>query len=459
MNAMTKHILYLTLALGVLSGSSCRKYVEVEQPNQRTLKYTSDYQALLNNVSYFERSYTMPLLSEDDIDVNGNATLETRLTNELANIYTWAADYYTAAQTDATWDQLYNLIYECNVIIAGVMTSESGTTQQKQQAYAEAKVQRAYTYLLLNNIYAPVYTASGASAALGVPLVLSPDLFTDLTRPSLQTAFDQIVSDVTEALPYLPAVPANNLHVAKAAAYATLARTYLYMQQYTKAADYAAQALAIQDSVLDITGFTTSLANYPRRLLNPEIILSKSTYPPGFLYMPLSSELLNYFSAADMRYNLYTRDGSSFYPSFTGRGSYKYNLFNGDYISTGPTVPEMMLIQAEGLARNNQQDAAMALVNKLRVKRFKAADYTPLTAANGDDALKIVLDERRRELFDMGLRWFDQRRLNLESTLAQTETRVFKGATYTLAPGSNRYVYPIAPGYIQLNPEIKQNDR
>lgn len=455
---MIKYISYLVLFISASSLLSCRKYVEVTQPNQRTLKYTSDYQALLNNVNTFETSASLPLLSEDDIDIVGNTALENRLTNGFENIYVWAADYYTASQSDATWDQLYNLIYNCNLIIDGVANSENGTAQQKQQILAEAKAQRAYTYLLLNNMYAPIYKASSATTALSVPLQLTPDLFSNLTRPSLQTGYDQIFDDLTTALPALPLNPANKLHPGKAAAYATLARTCLYMQQYDKAAAFAAQSLAIQDSILDLSTLT-SLAGYPRRLNNPEIILSKSCYPPGFLNLPLSNELLAYFTSTDKRYILYTRDGSSFFPSFTGRGSYKYNLFSGDYISTGPTVPEMMLIKAEGLARNNQPDSAIYFVNALRQKRFAPADYIPLTASSGADALTIVLAERRRELFDMGLRWFDQRRLSTENAYAETETRIFKGVSYTLAPGSNRYVYPIAPGYIQLNPEIKQNDR
>ncbi|MBN9381863.1 MAG: RagB/SusD family nutrient uptake outer membrane protein [Chitinophagaceae bacterium] len=455
---MIKHISYFIFSFAVLASTSCRKYVEVNQPNQRSLKYVSDYQALLNNVNTFETSASLPLLSEDDVDINGTAALENRLTAGFDNVYTWAADYYTASQADATWNQLYNLIYNCNVIIGGVMSSQNGTDQQKAQLIAEAKVQRAYTYLLLNNMYAPVYTASTAGTSLAAPLLLSPDLFANLTRPSLQKVYDQILSDLTTALPSLPVGPSNKLHAGKAAAYATLARTYLYMQQYTQAATNAAQALAIQDSVLDLSK-VTNLSNYPRRMNNPEVILSKSCYPPGFLNLPLSNELLSFFTSTDKRYTLYTRDGASFYPSFAGRGSYKYNLFSGDYLSTGPTVPEMMLIRAEGLARNNYPDSAMDLVNRLRIKRFDPADYTALTAATGPDALKVVLAERRRELFDMGLRWFDQRRLSLESTYAETETRVFKGVTYTLTPGSNRYVYPIAAGVIQLNPEIKQNDR
>ncbi len=97
-------------------------------------------------------------------------------------------------------------------------------------------------------------------------------------------------------------------------------------------------------------------------------------------------------------------------------------------------------------------------MNELRKKRFRPADYADLTAADAGEALRIVLDERQRELFGTGLRWYDQRRLSLEPALAETETRILKGNTYTLTPG-NRYVYPIPPKNIDLNPELTQNDR
>ena len=69
------------------------------------------------------------------------------------------------------------------------------------------------------------------------------------------------------------------------------------------------------------------------------------------------------------------------------------------YRNVGPSVPEMMLIKAEYYARNNQPTEAMQWVNKLRVKRFAAEDYTEETATDADDALKKVIDERHREFF------------------------------------------------------------
>jgi hypothetical protein len=454
---MTLKNFYITLLAIATTAPSCRKFVEVEQPNQRLFRYTADYQSLLSDRTVFERTASLPMLSADDINLDANTNTQNLLNSGADSIYIWGASYYTADQSDVNWDQLYNQVYVCNQVIVNVQGSERGTDALKNSTQAEAKVQRAYTYLTLVNLYARPYNAATASSDPGLPLLLTPDLFVSLERASVQAVYDQIIKDLTEALPALPAQPSNNIHAAKAAAHATLARTYLYMQRFREAAEQASLALGYRNTVLDMNSYATGTA-FPRRLDNPEVILARQTNMPGNFNLPLSNELLEKFQATDLRYELYMRPGSTFQPAFTGRGSWRARLFSGDNVTTGITVPEMMLTQAEGLARDGQAAPAMNLVNALRKKRFRPADYVELAAANAGEALRIVLDERRRELFGTGLRWYDQRRLSLEPAFAETETRVFKGNTYTLVPG-NRYVYPIPPKNIDLNPELTQNQR
>jgi hypothetical protein len=95
----------------------------------------------------------------------------------------------------------------------------------------------------------------------------------------------------------------------------------------------------------------------------------------------------------------------------------------------------------------------------LRRKRLLTSGYTDLTAADKDQALQLVITERRKELMGTGARWFDQRRLQKDNGFISTVSRPFKGVTYTLAPGSNEYTFAIADKYILLNPEIEQNPR
>jgi hypothetical protein len=226
------------------------------------------------------------------------------------------------------------------------------------------------------------------------------------------------------------------------------------MQKYDSAGVNAQKALDRQSTLLDLQTLTTG--TLPKRLNDPEIILSKVA--SFYTLLPLSSKLINLFSTTDLRYSLYTVDGGSLYPSFTGRAYYR-NKWIGEDINVGLSVPEMMLIKAESLVRKGQYNDGIQVLNDLRKMRFKTADYVDLSAQSASEALKIVIEERRRELMGRGMRWFDQRRLSTETGLVDTVQRVVSGVTYTLAPMSNRYTFPISAKVTDLNPEIEQNPR
>jgi hypothetical protein len=209
---------------------------------------------------------------------------------------------------------------------------------------------------------------------------------------------------------------------------------------------------------VNLNDYITTPTSYPTKYKDPEMIFTKSL-SVGLATLPLSASLLNLFDANDLRYELFTADGTAFpYNSFVGRGYYR-NRLNSDNPLAGPTTAEMMLIKAEAEARVGSYTTAVDILNALRQKRFRQADYVALTATDAVAALQLVINERRRELLCRGLRWFDQKRLSKEPAFATTVTRVYKGETYTLAPNSNRYVFPIPAKNILLNPEISQNPR
>lgn len=444
----------------VITLASCRKYVEIDQLSIRTLKYTSDFRNTMNNNGVLEGTYSYPILSGDDIEIT-DATRQNSLGDILGNVYTWAPKYTSESQSDSDWDKLYKTIYVCNQVLDGVLTSQDGTEAEKQRIYAEALVHRAYTYLILVNMYGKQYNAATASTDLGVPLLTTPNLYTKLNRAPVADVYKQILNDLRTSISRLPAVAEYNVRPAKVSSYAIFAKTYLNMRDFDNAALYADSALALQSGLLDLKTYENAAGTIPVRLLNPEILFSKIS---GVVYTAtsLSSDLLTSLGTTDLRYKLFSdvrsKFGNQFSTSFTGRASTKY-LINEFVINNGPTVPEMMLIKAECLARGGKTEDAMKIVNNLRVKRFTTANYVPLTATNATDALRIVVEEKRREFFGTGMRWFDQKRLNLDNDFALTKNRSFKGANYTLQPNSNLYLYPIGDKYILLNPELQQNPR
>ncbi|WP_316799808.1 RagB/SusD family nutrient uptake outer membrane protein [Pedobacter frigidisoli] len=466
-----KNILHLLSVAVILGLPSCEKYVDIKTQGNLVPGDIANYRALLNGTSSFENGPQIGDLSSDDVQLVDGSTQQITLSSDTytywKSAYSWQPVLYpigsTTLQTDNNWNQMYNAIAYCNTIIGELPTATGGEAEKKALT-AEALVHRADAYLMLMNTYAQPYTASTAGTDLGVPMVLTQTVSQSLKRPSSQSVYDQILKDLKTAVGNLPAAQAFNTLPSKASAYGELARCYLYMNDYSSANKYADSTLAIRSTLNDLSLLTTiNSATYPIRRSDPEILLSKiavggiSSFAPTV--MRLSDDLLNILGTKDQRYSLFTVPASTISSNYvlaSGRYFFRDRAMN-EARNIGPNVPEMMLIKAEYYARNNDPSSAMLWVNSLRKKRFKALDYAELVATSGSEALKVVIEERRREFFCRMLRWWDMRRLKSEVPFQRNYTRVFSGTTYTLSPTSNRYTFQIPPYQIQLSPEIEQN--
>lgn len=450
----------LTVLLITTAFTSCRKYVEeVPVQGQRVLVYTNDYRLLLNNTDQQETAYGLgPILSCDDAEITSTA-IQANLTTSViqAKMYTWGKPFYVDQQTDNDWNALYSSIYVYNVVINGVKDSKGGDDIMKNTLLGEALLHRAYSYFMLVNMYAKQYDASTVDTDAGVPVLLKPALFVDLTRPSVKAVYDQIMSDTRTALSLLPVSQEINFKPNKAAAFALLSKIYLNMRDFTSAAAFADSTLALRSGLYDYNIATTpSTYIFPGQYQDVQVILRKV---PRIMYsaLQLSPSLLSLLGTKDLRYALFVKPGTNFSPSFTGYGFWSRERYSPDKPAVGLTVNDTWLIKAECLARAGKKDEAVAMLNTLRKFRFKPADYSDLTASTPEEALQLVINERRLEFFGSGMRWFDQRRLNKDPQLAQTFSRTFNNATYTLDPNSNGWVFPLASLLISQNSELKQN--
>jgi starch-binding outer membrane protein, SusD/RagB family len=467
---MNKRNILILLSTAILF-PACEDYVDIKTQGSLVPEEISNYRYLLNNTSALEYGPKISDYASDDVEYIDSSSQQQAIANSdyygyYARSYTWQSDIFPigAYQTDYNWNDMYNTITYANVVINEVPESTGGTADEKNELIAEALVHRADAYLMLVNTYAKPYNSSTASSDLGVPLVLIETTTQSLKRASVEEVYTQVISDLKKALPNLEESQTYNTLPSKPSAYGDLARTYLFMNDYANAKLYADSALAMRSTLNDLSTLTSlSSSTYPTRISDPEVLLSKladggvSAYSP--YAMRLSDDLLSLLGSKDQRYTLFTTDASSISDSYTtagGRFFYKDKSMN-EGRNIGPSVPEMMLIEAEYYARNNKPTEAMKWVNELRKKRFLASDYVDLTASDASDALVKVIEERHREFFCRMLRWWDMRRLKDDSRFQKTYTRKWNGETYTLAPTSNRYVFPIPAYQILLNPEIEQN--
>ncbi|WP_432326665.1 RagB/SusD family nutrient uptake outer membrane protein [Mucilaginibacter sp. P25] len=391
--------IYLPLAIiATVLSSGCRKYVDIRTKGQLVPNETENFRDIMNTTSTFNIGNGFPDFGDDNVDFVDAAQQASLATyTPYNNVYTWAAQYYDPASHDYTWDAMYNIIFNSNVVIDGVPNSTQGSPTDKNQILGEALVNRADAYMTLVRAYAKAYNATTASTDPGVPLLITPSTDQALPRVPLQQVYTQIVSDLKRAAPLMGNISKYNTLASKQAAYALLARAYLDMSDYKNAAVFADSTLAINSNILDLNTLSGSL---PRNIDNPELIFSKNAnvntaYAPTVLR--LSSELINLLGTKDLRYVNFTTDASNASFDYTGR-IFSIDLFL-QYPNThncGVTVPEVMLIKAECLARSNDVNGALALVNTIRRKRFTAADYQPLTASDGATALDRVLDRTEK---------------------------------------------------------------
>jgi tetratricopeptide (TPR) repeat protein len=451
-------LIYSFVASATLLGSACRKYVEIEQNDRRTLKTTDDYRYLLNNKGNFETSYLLPLVTSDNIAPEVASTAASVWGGSTQLAYIWSAQFFTGDQQDGGWNNLYKHIYVANEILDGVMDSQNGTPAQKLAVAAEARVHRAFAYYSLANQYAPVYDPTKAESQQGLPLLLTVDLFQNLSRVSLARIYEQIITDLTTAINNLPNYPSFNYHPSKVSAYALMSRVYLTMRNFEEAGRYADLALALDPTIYNLEDFTRD-ETFPRLIDDKEVLLSKTS--AGYMIGPLNPELISLYKEGDLRLKLFIDNEPGTYkgyiykkPVFNSSGNY----YNASYV--GLSSPEVLLNRSEVYARQNNAAKVVELLNLLRKKRFSADKYVALTTADvNSDLLQYVIDERRREFVGTDLRWYDMRRLTLDGGYFKTITRTFNGQTYSLNAGSPRLVYPINERVLSFNPEIGQNPR
>jgi len=446
--------------------TACSDFVDIKTQGGIVPDKMENFRYLLNNTNELVNGSALPDIMSDDVYIKDGGAQYSSAVNGgdyyewFSKAYTWSSQIYPESgyyNKDDGWNAMYNTSVYANVVVNEIGNCTDGTSAEKAALIAEAKVHRADAYLMLVNQYAKQYNEATAATDPGVPLILTQNTEQEIKRASVKAVYDQIIRDLTEAIGDLPDVQEFTTLPTKASAYGELARAYLLMGNYGEAFKNAELALAQNSTVVDLNA-----GDYPQLIKCPEILLYKKPMQSNSMWgctmLHLSDEILNLLGPDDLRYQQWTaavEEQASSIAADGGRVFYQDVPLGGRNI--GPSVPEMMLIKAEYYARNNQPSEAMKCVNDLRRNRIAPANFTALTAANADEALKIVIDERHREFFCKNLRWYDLRRLAGDSRFVKTLTRQWSGETHTLEPGGNRYVIPIPAYQIILAPGITQN--
>lgn len=456
---MKKIFLIILLVIGL---TSCKKQDEWlnKKSNKSDIIPTTiaDFQTILNNDILMNASMGFVTLGSDNYFIQ-YSTYQS-LSQDNREGYIW--NKKISILPTSGWQQNYQRINNANIVLDGLNGIQK--TSQNERQYNELKgvalFFRAFAYFDLAEAFAKGYDKQTANEDLGLPLKLRVDVAGKITRASVQQTYDQIVSDLNESKNLLPTSTSHKTQPSKTTASALLSRVYLAMENYALAFTEANVALNSVSTLVNYNELSaTSVLPFPAfPQNNPEMIF----YCAPSLLVPLLSSNLRVepslyasYQIGDLRkavlYQNNGINGIAFKGFYTGKSNTYF---------AGLATNELYFIRAEAGVRTGKLSSALEDLNAVLAKRWdKNTVYVPYSTADENEALRKILQERRKELpFTANLRWSDLRRLNKDSRFAITLSRNLNGEIYTLPPNDKRYVLPIPDIEIQLS-GIQQNER
>ena len=432
--------------LATLTMSACDNFLDIT-PTGKVIAETGDeYRALLTyEYKYFTKDRYMTTLRTDEMLMDKVKTSSTDLDAYL-DLWRWKDDNPSPTTSYFSWRSYYHSVYIANYIIQNQKKIKEATAQEISQLVGEAYMMRAYCHFLLVNLYAEPYTHCTPSQTRGVPMLLEPDVNAIPGSSSVETVYNQILSDLDKAEQYLNVEEwelGKNYRFNTTSAQALRARTYLYMGRWSDALEASKDVLSVYNELEDMNNSTT----LPNSYKSKESIVALERFSSN-LYtavdMPASEFISLYRSGDQRRTKYFKRVTSSTYSLLKGRS---------DEFSCSFRTAEFYLTAAEAAARLGPTTDAINYLTPLMTKRLNASAYETTTAListmTEEELIQEILDERARELAFEGHRWYDLRR-----TSQPALTRVYDGTTYTLLP--EQYTMRFPSEAVEANPEIER---
>ncbi len=446
-NIKTGYLLIILLCL-----SSCKKFLD-QKSNQRlvTLTNINDIQAVLNNTATQASAPALADVAADEYYLSDTDWDNFGASYWLQRPYIWSTDDPyggVAGQTQFDWRYCYENVLRANLVLHSI--DEVSSPAADGEAYYLAKglayYLRARCFLDAVIIWAKAYDETTAKQDMGIPIRVDPDFNTVSTRASVYESYHQVLTDLKAAAQNLPDATIHPVRASRPAAYGLIARTYLAMRNYDSAYHYAQLCLSVKSDLLDFNTIANSTATYPMPIGHIEVLHFTTRLSPTTIATTRAktdSVLYNQFDANDLRKSLYFRSNNN--GTYYFRGSYS----NNSTPFAGIATDEVWLMLAECQARKGMTSEAMESLNTLLRKRWRTNTFTDLSAATAEEALAVILHERRKELIFRSLRWMDIKRLNKEGYNISLR-RVIHGNLYELPPNDPRFALPIPLKVIEL---------
>ncbi|MBQ0144869.1 MAG: RagB/SusD family nutrient uptake outer membrane protein [Bacteroidales bacterium] len=487
MKQIKKAYLSIILAILIPGLSSCGDYLYVEPIGQSTI---ASFFYDIEGLTAAGIGMHAEMVGFHDSDYTKYAELMGDMLN-LNPVYAGEGDVfltnyrmlpsYDASYPYNIWKAGYGAITNANnILYYGPDLRERYPKNLKEidKNLGYAHFARALIHFDLCNCYARPYNYTPDASHIGIPVVdYIPSFESVIKRSSVKSVYDLIVSDLKEAIELLDGVNGDIYYVTQDAAKALLARIYLYMEEWDKAAELSSELMQKYE--------LTPRKDYVDMFRNAKVVpgsemifrfnqFSKTSSMRSF-YDPTATQdalpcpvITTYYEADDVRKSLLTYIPESVEDSVHIGKEYsavcKYLPYKSitDTEKRVPDFPllrvsEQYLIHAEAVLKGSNADIEAA-AGDIKALEGRARGLAPgkitLLYSNKEDMMNLIERERVKELCYEGHRFFDLARWKkdvVRSSYSNAEVKLLKYEDH-------HFILPIPRMEMQANEYMVQND-
>lgn len=405
-----------------------------------------------------------------------------RSTGWFINEYAWI-NHRNPNSTIVYYNYLfyYTFVSNANMIIANIDKAE-GPEQDKKTIKGQALAYRAWAYFQMIQLFGERFVKGSANDGLGLPIVLQPAAGA-VPRSTVAEVYTQINKDIDEAIASLTGAPArsNRSHININVAKGLKARIALTQQDYVTAAQMAKEArqgFTLMSDAQYLSGFNDY--NNPEWMWGIHQQEDQTTYFYSFFAFmsanysssnirgnpkAINSKLYNMIATTDVRKKLWDPTGSNTSFPIPPNGS-RFPYMNRKFLVANPALSigdlplmrasEMILIQAEALARQGSKDAEAAQV-LFELANKRDPNYT-LSTNTGQALIDEIMIQRRVELWGEGFRFYDLKRTNTALDRNGANHNVSLAVVYDVPANDKRWQFLIPQDEINnTNGVVVQN--
>lgn len=450
---MKRLTLYTALFL-ITASTGCNKFLDKEPDNRAELTDPQKVSQLLGT-AYPRGNYMAfnEAMSDNATDKGAgviyNQNLDPYFFRDVRQSDQDSPDYY--------WSACYEAIAAANQALKTISAANDPADYSAQKG--EALIARAYAHFSLVTLFAKPYDPASSGNDPGVPYIKEPEnvVIKEYTRGTVASVYQDITKDIENGINLIDDKSYDKVrfHFNRAAANAFAARFYLYKKSYDSAVMYANKS---------VTNFLPNLRPwntvYQTLDLNElPLEYQKTTQPANLLLVSCPTRYNFNYNYATYRYGMnspvFTRIFRNPIPVTGGSWSFRNGnigsqsnialpkLHMRDFAYETPTsdfglqygtiplltVEEVLFNKAEANSNIGNTDAAIADLNTYMSTRITGATpgslmpdrtitpqkilnyYFPLSLKDG--LIQLILEYKRAEFAQEGMRWFDILRHNI----------------------------------------------